>query len=361
VRKDGSSAPALGTLDVSKDTDISTWSPWHRLRAVEWTEDDAEPRRSQAVQRGKRLAAPPVSLEPYAARRRGAVRDGEPVDTTGRIAAALNLGGTLILGGIVVAAGRVESAAAAASTASTGAARSASAVSSAATRGTTVSRGVRATQGAFSRQRALRQTQVIEGAPFRPKDVPTQFQSALPGAKSVAKGAYGLQRYDDTCGVVVAETMRREAGLAPIADEGLATMRMSRVPTSLRRPRGGQAPKPGRPFIEEPVPGYQPLHGTYKEGVAGYVAKDGAKVRLPEVTTIKDIKTGLTSGEQVAVLIRTEGGGLHWVQVKEIVKRAGGDFVRYGDPWTGGIWEVSCRTFGGAMIRDGAVFAKWAR
>jgi hypothetical protein len=293
----------------------------------------------------------------------GQTIDGDPVDSTGRIAAALNLGGTIILGGIALQASRIESAAAA--TATTSATRSATTASTV-TRGATVSRGARATRGAFSRRRALGQAEPAVGEPFfplrevPPPRTPVHLEGTLRGAKSVSKGGYGLQRFDDTCGVVVKEMIRRALGLSPIADEGLATMLMRKVRTSLRRPRGGKAPQPGKPFIEEAVPGYEPGLGTHREGIAS-LGNEGVKVRLPEVTTVKDIKTGLASGEQVAVIITTQRGGQHWVQVKEIVKKAGGDFVRYGDPWNGGIWEVPCIAFDGAMHRGSAVFAKLAQ
>lgn len=173
--------------------------------------------------------------------------------------------------------------------------------------------------------------------------IPVHEEYSLAGARRKGKpGGYLLQRTDDTCGMMVAEQMRRDVGESPRSEAYSIELAEERTKT------------------------YKPREGLSVGELATIIAADGADVRIPRKATLASIEQELIAENKVAVMINTkpptEPPRFHWVEVKEFEHGADGShIVVFGDPWNGNIWEVDSCTFMMAMEDQCTVVAKWGK
>jgi hypothetical protein len=288
----------------------------------------------------------------------GVDMNGQPVDAMTRFTTGLSFGGSLILRGAslaqMVQGEMVEGERRAARSAGPKAAEAASAEEK-------VVGDVSAGASGASRLAATGiPAQVIIGAET---DLETHVPSTktaftLPGAKAITDRngkaiGFLLQQFDDTCGVVVSETMARDGGAQHLTEgQGM-----------IKAYREGKAYQAGRGMNVVNVRDYLKSRGAQTSGYRYGV-------------TLSAIEAELAQGGQVAVMINTAPAGEkpngHWVRVLKIERGNNGvaTSVIYGDPWTGTHCEAEACVFRSSMrVPDlppnqkprqfGVVFAKW--
>jgi hypothetical protein len=289
----------------------------------------------------------------------GVDMNGQPVDAMTRFTTGLSFGGSLILRGVSIAqkvqGEMVEAERSAARYAGPKAAEAASAeekvvgeVAGGASGGSRfAAKGIPA--------------QVIIGAE---SDLETHLPSTkidftLPGAKTVTDRSgkdvgFLLQKFDDTCGVVVGETMARDAGAQLLSEEqGMIKA------------------------YQDAKKAYRAGAGMTVVGMRDYLKSRGAQAAaFLNGVTLTRIEDELARGGQVAVLINTQPPGekpsCHWVRVFKIERGSNGvpTNVIYGDPWTGTKCQAGACVFRSSMIKTnvpanqktrqfGVVFAMW--
>ena len=203
--------------------------------------------------------------------------------------------------------------------------------------------------------------QVIIGAErdLEKVKLPTNLEFTLPGAKTVLDSlgkarAFLMQMFDDTCGVVVGESMARDGGADHLTEAQAMT----------------KAYRDGRKA-------YRAGAGMNVFGMERYLKSRGAQtIGYARGVTIAHIEAELARGGQVAVMINTASPGkkpfCHWVRVIKIERGSNGwpDSVIYGDPWTGTQCRTAACVFRSSMIDSGVpanqnfhqfgvVFAMW--
>lgn len=291
---------------------------------------------------------------------------GEPVDLTGRVLAGISLGSQVLLTGSLAARQYAKLARQSQDAAKLFETQVIALERSPILGG--VGGGPKLAAGsnrAVARRSAVIPAEEIIGAEVDLEKVkpPTNEQAVLPGAKLVKKGGFQLQRFDDTCGLAVGENIRQKKGLpARTEAENMATAYKEKIEII------DEAGK------KREVGGYRPGYGTYVEGQAKFLAREGFEVKTPGLTggkagtpvTLGDIEFQLSKGRDVSIMIDTAGPGakpfLHWVEVEEIVHHPDGTHtVVYGDPWTGNVWSNDSCLFYQRMDRYSAVYSRWNR
>jgi hypothetical protein len=289
----------------------------------------------------------------------GVDMNGQPVDAMTRFTTGLSFGGNLILRGVSIAQNvqgeMVEAESSSARYAAPKAAEEAAAEEKA----------IADVGGGASGASRLAATgipaQVIIGAESDLEKLvqPTNLAFTLPGAKTITdrlRKAVGflLQEFDDTCGVVVGETMARDGGASHLTE------------------RQGMIKA-----YQDATKSYRAGRGMNVLGMRDYLKSRGARAAAyVNGVTLTKIEAELARGGQVAVLINTAPAGekpsCHWVRVFKIERGTNSvaSSVIYGDPWTGTQCKAGACVFRSSMIKTdvpanqksrqfGVVFAMW--
>ncbi|MBI1952926.1 MAG: pilus assembly protein N-terminal domain-containing protein [Candidatus Omnitrophica bacterium] len=165
-----------------------------------------------------------------------------------------------------------------------------------------------------------------------------------PGPGSGGQFSVGLQVKNDTCGLGVIESCRRDAGLAARTEA-----------QNLERASW-------KGFL------YKAGEGMRTRDVAVFLHTDGAKqilgVQPGKIATLRTVERELIRGRQVVAIVNVAGPGrpaaYHWVRVKEIGHHADGrNVVQFGDPWNGNVWEMDARAFAPRMHGSTLLSIEW--
>lgn len=187
------------------------------------------------------------------------------------------------------------------------------------------------------RAAALDRAAATPGRPLMPRAVQVV---AGPRQTPSQAGLFGenLQKGETTCGLMVARSCIRDAhGMAPAELELVNT-----------------AAKKGL---------YNPNQGMTRRMLSGFMRLQGAETRVATGNvSLGQVAKQILKGRQVAVMVRPDGVGAHWVRVYDVAAHCDGlGRVRFGDPWNGQVWEVDGVTFSRYMIPSSAVSIDWPR
>ncbi len=293
----------------------------------------------------------------------GVDMNGQPVDAMGRFLTGLSFGGHLILRGASLAQQvQGEMVQARERAVRSGGSQAIRLAAGEEPEAGAAAGGAAAVAGGSSRQAATGiAAPAVIGAErdLEKVKLPTNLAFTLPGARSITDRLgkavnFLLQQFDDTCGVVVSESMARDGGAQPLS-EGQGMVKAYR----------------------EARKAYRAAEGVNALGMRDYLKVRGARARaFGRGVAISDMEAELGRGGQVAALVNVAPPGqkshCHWVRVLGVEHGRSGwpDSVIYGDPWTGTQCRVAACVFRASMIdpevpagqqwhQFGVVFAHW--